>query len=1156
MNGTKGDSHREGSHHHHHGHHGNHKHSKRSKSKERKSSDSSSKQRSGVAGWWSSDDNLDSDSTYRTPSIMSRQQADHISHCYPDSVHSHYGDLSLKTSKSNNDVKCSACESMALAPEGKFMKRSSWSTLTVSQAKEAYRKSSLNLEKSMTPADLKSNLRPCHYLQVPNDEWSGYPGGGKDDQIPCRRMRSSSYVKAMGDEESGESDSSPKTSPVKTVRSDALVKSVMQRPLLDSQSSYLVDNMNSDVRNYITNFATDLSQSYQLHATRDMYPHHSMALEQSLPAAQFRSRNQSYMRAVSTLSQASCVSQVSQVSESEINGQFESVCESVFSEVESQAVEALDLPGCFRTRSHSYLRAIQAGYSQDDECIPSMTSSTVTSTIRSTTEGKYAQGARNLPEYKASVREDVADTVPLAHDDLGCPIRRDRLYRQDSIGVTAKPQSGPPVLPSLFRPPKTNEQAPERPSPTAIQTSIKESAHLAAAISMQWKEEVSAMRRELSDLRRDLCTELKAFNSNFNTFTQHYNTWSPQPGASGGAGAAGKRAKVTQVSVGTQARSKVLVRQSTADAAVNCPEETEVLKKEPVVRRRLPKQISMDPAILRRPASLFVEGSIPISLDPVDLDLVTIIQPEPMTVDSSSIVVTPEPLDQKTVSVSGLVSPHPIDLIPREIPQVVPASVDLECSDNLYTKTLCSPDAVPTDTSTFFHAETDNSTDKSTDIAKVYYEEANKLDTDAMYCSDAESIMTYLPYHVPVVTVSPPRESESDCYPFDSESVEDVTLRQPDPASQDPVPVSLSDTEELDAGPVILTEPEIEPLSPTIWCSAEPLAQVSTNIFPTVIVTPESPTVLEPEDVFPIPSDQESQDLTKVSHSDLPDPIPLDSDIFPLGIVVHAYPVTIESFDEFDDSSEPEWPPCPEPIDQATECSTDPFVVHLDLTTFNSSDESDLDSVFLDPPEPLETFSVSSSDLSPVAMYTPPDPVSLSPPFLDQEFPGLMESVSLDPAEEYQLYYAPEDLPNKFPEDPETLSEYSSIPVTFGSGSQCTANSVDTVSVCHSDTLILDPASLSLSPFELVPAEPEYATGDAAEPAAMDACEDTGAKKGEPAADKPGKSDCEQAFLWDRWQQKVPQWEPRSMKRSSSVELWSGRYEYNSAEITYMSLTL
>ncbi|KAL0961736.1 hypothetical protein UPYG_G00331070 [Umbra pygmaea] len=41
----------------------------------------------------------------------------------------------------------------------------------------------------------------------------------------------------------------------------------------------------------------------------------------------------------------------------------------MFGEMESQAVEALDLPGCFRTRSHSYVRAIQAGCSQDDDCL-------------------------------------------------------------------------------------------------------------------------------------------------------------------------------------------------------------------------------------------------------------------------------------------------------------------------------------------------------------------------------------------------------------------------------------------------------------------------------------------------------------------------------------------------------------------------------------------------------------------------------------------------------------------------------------------------------------------------------------------------------------------------------------------------------------------
>ncbi len=68
------------------------------------------------------------------------------------------------------------------------------------------------------------------YMQVPQDEW-----GGIDEEIPCRRMRSSSYVKAMGDQDSGDSDGSPKNSPQKSMRPDALVKSVLQRQLSDQR---------------------------------------------------------------------------------------------------------------------------------------------------------------------------------------------------------------------------------------------------------------------------------------------------------------------------------------------------------------------------------------------------------------------------------------------------------------------------------------------------------------------------------------------------------------------------------------------------------------------------------------------------------------------------------------------------------------------------------------------------------------------------------------------------------------------------------------------------------------------------------------------------------------------------------------------------------
>lgn len=66
---------------------------------------------------------------------------------------------------------------------------------------------------------------------------------------------------------------------------------------------------------------------------------------------------------------SACVPPPPQVSEVEVNGQIEAVCESVFSEMESQAVDALDLPmpGCFRMRSHSYVRAIEKGCSQEEE---------------------------------------------------------------------------------------------------------------------------------------------------------------------------------------------------------------------------------------------------------------------------------------------------------------------------------------------------------------------------------------------------------------------------------------------------------------------------------------------------------------------------------------------------------------------------------------------------------------------------------------------------------------------------------------------------------------------------------------------------------------------------------------------------------------------
>lgn len=101
-----------------------------------------------------------------------------------------------------------------------------------------------------------------------------------------------------------------------------------------------------------------------------------------------------------------------QMSEAEVNGQFESVCESVFSEVESQAMDALDLPGCFRTRSHSYLRAIQAGYSQDDECVPLTIPADAASTIRPTGKGRPLTHPPNGQVWGTSILTDWGGFSP------------------------------------------------------------------------------------------------------------------------------------------------------------------------------------------------------------------------------------------------------------------------------------------------------------------------------------------------------------------------------------------------------------------------------------------------------------------------------------------------------------------------------------------------------------------------------------------------------------------------------------------------------------------------------------------------------------------------------------------------------------------------
>lgn len=777
----------------------------------------------------------------------------------------------------------------------------------------------------------------------------------------------------------------------------------------------------------------------------------------------------------------------------------------------------------------------------------------------------YVQEDTCLPD-QTSIHEDLAETAPLAHDDLGCPIRRDRLYQEDSMGATAKTLSGPPLSPSLFRSPRSS--APERPSPKAIQASIKESATLAAAISMQWKEEVSAMRRELAELRRDLCKELRAFNSNFNTFTQHYNTWSPQGGhtsagaglglgavgtgivtgpkggaaaaegveasvgATLGAGKGGlgtstvdrssvgikeKKMQVSKVSVGTQARSKGLIRQSTADAAVNCPEESEEKK---CTRKSLPKQLSMDPSILTRPQSMYVESAIPLSLDPIVTTAGKSTQLE--SFDLNLVLSKDEHQPKPELSENELLSSAAIQ------PVTTPGTE------------LLQPETV---------------LDSPEDSVKVEQEisvtsQLINIDPTDESLSDAEPIKkdkVQLPYPVPVVTVSPPEDQDNENM-SDSESLDSSIVDKPHPGSQDS---ALEDPDPVESSGPELKSPEIaiffseaeseESPSPSDTPSPDLDAVTHSNLDPFIacpsIVVSE---YLDNEPPETADDSDANEDIIISQPEHLSEPEPQDEMTPDLNLSFSSEELQPTTEPEPQD---PEWPPLPEPLSSPSIYHSD--LVHFDLVMLTSLDQDDLDSVFMDPePEPFDLSLDSNADNVEAPLY----PSDCSPTSSDGVLPS--QSVFLDPSMEGFIHSSPQEIHRVLvPQVTVRISPPSSVSPDTSLELDCgpTSPGPDPPS---SDTESSPPVPRSVD----VPAmAPEAAVVETME--CLSTHQEHGDSVGEDVvSSSPERSPSERGFLWDRWQKKVHRRE--SMRRSASVELWSRRYDYNSAEITYVSLTL
>ncbi|XP_030276062.1 disks large-associated protein 4 isoform X5 [Sparus aurata] len=363
------------------------KQNRRSKSKDRGTkSEATAKRRprSNMSGYWSSDDLDSSDlsSYHNTMAMMTLGRPTGHDSQGGQSRYIHSGYNTISSSKSSNDMKYPALPMPGggggggvggtgglLLNDNDYMKGGSWSTLTMGQPRQVIQKGSATLDRSMLKSKSCQQELTCNYLQVGRrGDWSSTLGrSGGANEIPCRRMRSGSYVKAMGDmEDSDDSEGSPKPSPKSAARRQSYLRATQQ-----SLSDQLPPrNCLPSLRELSSNRSLDNLDCIG-------------GTGSSLPPWD----DDDFSQACSTLGRRSCLAQLRDL---EMSHHYEDrSSDSTFRDSRSHSQDNseppdLPMPTCFRSRSHSYLRAIQAGCSQDDDtasldsgCSPPLTDSTV-----------------------------------------------------------------------------------------------------------------------------------------------------------------------------------------------------------------------------------------------------------------------------------------------------------------------------------------------------------------------------------------------------------------------------------------------------------------------------------------------------------------------------------------------------------------------------------------------------------------------------------------------------------------------------------------------------------------------------------------------------------------------------------------------------------
>lgn len=94
------------------------------------------------------------------------RQPDHSQPKYFMHAYNTISEHMLKSSKSNNDLKVTPCTNIPINNDSNYIKRGSWSTLTLSHAREVCQKASATIDKALLKSKSCHQDLAYHYLQV------------------------------------------------------------------------------------------------------------------------------------------------------------------------------------------------------------------------------------------------------------------------------------------------------------------------------------------------------------------------------------------------------------------------------------------------------------------------------------------------------------------------------------------------------------------------------------------------------------------------------------------------------------------------------------------------------------------------------------------------------------------------------------------------------------------------------------------------------------------------------------------------------------------------------------------------------------------------------------------------------------------------------